>query len=192
MKNCYNFKDVYEQSLYGVNIVMEYLYLLKNTVYVQDVQDIKEFQKKDIDLLRYVEEDTGEIVEEKIEIKMDTYYYRSQNIYAETISNANKNTKGCFLLTECDYLYYLFIPGYILYKIPMKIVKPWFLDNIDNFKESSITKTINDNNEILYGSKGRLIPRNIIEKVPDVEKISLLKYSKMRKIKDNAKLRIVN
>ena len=83
----------------------------EETVSVHNVEDIKSYQAKDIDLvwLSILEEKGPRYcVATKIEIKADTYY-RTGNYFFETISNTNKNNPGCFLLTESDYLYYYFI-----------------------------------------------------------------------------------
>ena len=54
-----------------------------------------------------------------IEIKGDRKHFTG-NFFFETVSNLNKNTKGCMLYTESDYVFYYFIDTCDLYLIPTK------------------------------------------------------------------------
>lgn len=137
----------------------------EETVSVHNVEDIKSYQAKDIDLvwLSILEEKGPRYcVATKIEIKADTYY-RTGNYFFETISNTNKNNPGCFLLTESDYLYYYFIDEKELHVIPTKQAQEWFLANKSKFRERYVDTT-GKNGEVYYQTVGSLVPRKELQK----------------------------
>ena len=107
-KNDYSWKLQKELGERGVVHVIEWLYLLNNTTGVWDVQDEKEYQIKDIDLL-WTTESGGEDYDTAKTIEVKTDFYTTGNFFFETVSNVKKNTLGCFLKTEADFLFYYFI-----------------------------------------------------------------------------------
>lgn len=178
----YEFNEKLSEAQEGEKIIIDYLLSLPDVIEVQDVRDLPEYRNKDIDFLVHIyDRKNKNFFYESIEVKTDKYY-RTGNIFAETVSNINKNTKGCFVKTECDYMYYLFFPQNILYILPMKKVKKWFFDNYDDFI-TKITSTCNVDGVVLYRSLGKLIPRERISKeVPGVRIINL--NVKNKKIQD--------
>ena len=176
----YEFNEKLSEAQEGEKIVIDYLLSLPYVIEVQDVRDFPEYRRKDIDFLVHIyDKKRKKFYHESIEVKTDKYY-RTGNIFAETISNINRNTKGCFVKTECDYMYYLFSPQNILYILPMKKVKKWFLDNYDDFI-TKITSTCDTNGTVLYRSLGKLIPRERISK--EVQGIKIIDLnSKNKKI----------
>ena len=131
----------------GVLHIIEWLYTLPKTTGVWDVQDDKAYQTKDIDLLWSIQPDDKELT---VEVKTDTY--SSGNFFFETISNVSKNTLGCFLKTEADFIFYYFINMGQLYVLDTGLIQKWFLDNKTRYNEKKIGT---DN---LYQSKGYAIP----------------------------------
>lgn len=130
-------------------------------VAVHNVEASKYYQQRDIDLvwLHYKDDNfrIHETVATTLEIKADTY--DSPNFFLEVISNDNKNTPGCFLQTQSDYLYYYFINKKILYAIPTKEAQDWYYNKVNNghkFKYTSVP-TKNKMGQVLYRNKGALV-----------------------------------
>lgn len=173
----YEFNDKLSEAQEGEDIVIDYLLSLPNVIEVQDVRDLSEYRSKDIDFLVHTyDEKKKKFSCEAIEVKTDKYY-QTGNIFAETVSNINKNTKGCFIKTECDYMYYLFLPQNILYILPMKKVKKWFLDNYDNFI-TKMTSTCDTDGTVLYKSLGKLIPRERISS--EIQEVKIIELNKKK------------
>src|SRR5699024_5516662 len=100
----------------------------KETIKVINVEDVEVYQEKDIDLLwrRY---SNDKKVETTIEIKGDLYHYTG-NYFFETISNKSKQTPGCFMYTEAEYLFYYYVNEKELHVIPMEATRKWFKENL--------------------------------------------------------------
>ena len=108
----------------GINVaqqakrdILRYLHFLEETVEVIDVEESPEYQKIDVDLIWKRNADPS-IITEQLEIKGDRYY-RTGNFFFETISNQSRNTPGCFMYTEADYLFYYFVEVKELHILPM-------------------------------------------------------------------------
>jgi hypothetical protein len=113
----YDFEESARKGASGIDKVIKYI--SANPKYqVIDVQDNEEMRKKDIDLIIIDKETNKEIT---IEVKTDSYFDR--NFFFETVSNKSKNTDGCFLYTEADYVFYYFEKRNKLYKLPTKKVR---------------------------------------------------------------------
>lgn len=174
----YEFHDKLSEAKEGEELVLNYLISLPYVVEVEDVRDLDKYRQKDIDFIVHVyNENTKKFSYETVEVKTDTYF-RTGNIFAETVSNMSLNTKGCFLKTECDYLYYLFSPQNILYILPMKKVREWFYQNYDSFPTKK-TSTCDTQGKVLYESLGKLIPRKQLEEEVQEVKVIHLHPTKM-------------
>lgn len=145
----------------GAAEITSWLNSFDDTVTVHNVENNKRYQEKDIDLVwLYFRDDRYEgdnIGTSTLEVKADTY--DSPNFFLEIISNDNKNTPGCFLQTQSDYLYYYFINKKILYIIPTKEAQDWYYSKIEQgkqFKHASVP-TKNKFGEVLYRNKGALV-----------------------------------
>lgn len=117
-----------------------------------DVSDDKFYQKYDIDFV--VNFINGKQV--TVEIKTDTY--KTGNMFFETISNEEYQTKGCLMKTSADFLFYYF-PNYqnsVLYIFKMKAFRKFVLDNLSFFKERKVTNTT-------HVSIGYIVPLSYIE-----------------------------
>lgn len=91
-----------------------------------------------------------------VEIKTDTY--KTGNMFFETISNEEYQTKGCLMKTNADFLFYYF-PNYqngALYIFQMKAFRKFVLDNLSYFKERRVTNTT-------HTSLGYIVPLSYIE-----------------------------
>lgn len=67
---------------------------------ITDVSDDKQYQSVDIDIIA-----ENEDCRRTIEIKRDNCIAETGNIILETITNARKQTKGWFEITEAEYLF---------------------------------------------------------------------------------------
>ncbi|WP_299510045.1 hypothetical protein [uncultured Rummeliibacillus sp.] len=139
--------------------IEKYLKHFDVTDEVIDVQNDKRFQSLDIDLLwkRTVNGNKETI---KIEIKGDRWH-RTGNYFFETISNNNKNTPGCFMYTEADYIFYYFLEIKELHILPMPTTRNWFVLHQDDFEEKA-TSTPGANGQIAYKTIGKLVPKKTL------------------------------
>lgn len=154
--------------------ITTYLESWPNTIEVINVENDKEFQKKDIDnIWRFMQD--GKEVTWYIEVKGDTVYGPG-NYFIETVSNAKKNTPGCFLYSEADYFFYYFLEVKQLHVIPLLPAREWFLKHQDEFEERKPNTDGNYGNHF-YESKGSLVPRErMIREVKGIKVIDIGKY----------------
>ena len=157
--NSYTMKETLEIADKAYADIEKFLLSKKETIAVINVENDKDFQKKDIDLLWIFKKD-GSPVMKKIEIKGDRYA-RTGNFFIETVSNESKNTPGCFLYTEADYIFYYFVETRELNVLPVEECKEWFLENIDRFEEKRLSTKVGFDG---YSSSGRIVPKTIMRK----------------------------
>lgn len=170
----YGFNNVNQIAKQGAEEVTEFLYSMKSTVRVENVENDPEYQEKDIDLIwHYRSKISGKIEKKTIEIKADRYY-RTGNYFFETVSNTNKNTPGCFLLTEADVIFYYFIDEKELHMLPTNPTRDWFLQNQYRFKEAQTSTS--SKKGILYTSKGRKVPRNVVKNNVLIRVVNISSY----------------
>jgi hypothetical protein len=135
------------------------------TLNVENVEGDPDCQARDVDLLWA----TGPR-DYTIEIKADRWH-ATGNFFFETLSNKSKNTPGCFLYTQADFLFYYFVEPRRLYILPMPRTRAWFLQQAGRFEERETTTPAGAGG---YTTVGRLVPVEIVLKeVPGV-KIKLL------------------
>lgn len=149
-------------------------FLKKNehTISVLNVENDITYQQKDIDLIWICWNKSKTATKRvTIEIKGDRYHHTG-NYFFETISNEAKDTPGCFLYTEADYVFYYFIGIKELHILPMPATRDWFLRNIDQFRE---TKTSTPVGKGRYVTVGRLVPRQLVRGAIPKVKIRSLK-----------------
>lgn len=133
-----------------------------NVESVKNVEDDREYQRKDIDLLVYMKDGT----ELKVEVKADRKY-NTGNFFIETVSNLNRNTPGCFLYTEADIMFYYFVGQGWLYSIPVKAFQRWIDKNIHKYPVKR-TSTVGQRGQ--YESEGRIVPRRVLVKeIPSIK-----------------------
>jgi hypothetical protein len=92
---------------------------------VRNVEDDKDYQTRDIDLLCTLEV-RGNEKTVAIEVKGDTKAHETGNFFFETVSNAALGTQGCFLKSQADLLFYYLLRTDRLYIFPMKRMQDWF------------------------------------------------------------------
>ncbi|MBI5651149.1 MAG: hypothetical protein HZC40_12000 [Chloroflexi bacterium] len=119
------------------------------TIRVENVEADPRYQKMDVDLIWVTREGARQI-----EIKADRYH-RTGNFFFETASNRERNTPGCFLYTQADWLFYYFVAPRTLYILPVRETREWFLQNCDRFQERATTTPVGD---ARYTTVGKLVP----------------------------------
>ncbi|MEZ5334929.1 MAG: hypothetical protein R2741_06700 [Methanolobus sp.] len=155
----------------GTADIEKYLNRLPETIRVVNVEENEKYRAQDIDLIWLRKGDSG-YHETLIEVKAD-YQEKTGNYFIETISNDKKDTPGCFMYTEANYVYYYFFNIKELHILPMPSSKEWFIANMDRFKEMRTSTRING--KIAYYTIGRLVPKEEMQK--EVDGIQVLTIS---------------
>lgn len=163
-------EDTIDVADEGTKDITKYLKSLETTLEVINIEKLKKYQGKDIDLL-LVTDKRGDPEIVKIEIKVDRYY-KTGNYFFEVNSCIERDTKGCFLYTECDYLFYYFLGTGELHVLPMPTTREWFLKEKHRFRETCSTESKLSKNKS-YHSKGILVPRNVVRQ--EVKGIKIIK-----------------
>lgn len=138
------------------------------TILVKNVERDPYYQQMDVDIIWRIKIDPLTIQNIRIEVKADRLD-STGNFFFETWSNRERGTPGCFLYTQADYLYYYFVEPRKLYVLPIKTVRPWFLERQEEFPERETTTTTPDGAGH-YTTVGRLVPiRRVLDEVDGVE-----------------------
>lgn len=149
----YNMNQSMQVAKQATRDIEGWLSGLPETVGIENVEDNREYQRVDVDLIWITT--TGSY---QVEIKGDRYH-KTGNFFWETHSNKERNTPGCFLYTEADWLFYYFVTPRWLYQLPMPATRDWFLENINRFRERSTTTNVGNS---YYTTVGRLVPINVV------------------------------
>jgi len=121
------------------------------TSLLHDVQDDPRFRHRGVDLLwdRPGEPPLG------VEVKGDRQGGRRGNYFFELISNAERDTPGCFLYSEADLMAYVFLDRQEVHLMELKAVRAWFLPLAKQFPlKTTKTKT----GAVLYTTVGAIVP----------------------------------
>tara|TARA_Y100000310_G_scaffold342145_1_gene443984 strand:+ start:74 stop:604 length:531 start_codon:yes stop_codon:yes gene_type:complete len=165
----YTFKEKNEFSKIGISVVCSYLNSISKTINVKNVEDDKNYQKNDIDLVWNYKKDNKELM---ISVEVKTDKYTTGNFWLETLSNKKLKTQGCFVKSKARYLFYYFTGWDSMYIIPLKRAKEWFIKNMGRFRESE-TSTKDESGTYSHTTVGRIVPINIM--MNEVEGIKLVK-----------------
>lgn len=132
---------------------------------IHDVQLDPRFQHRGVDLLW----DTGgEVL--GVEVKGDRHR-TGANYFLELISNAEKDTPGCFLYSEAAWLVYVFVHRREVHLLPLQAAREWFLPRAKDF---ALRHTRTRIGQTHYTTVGALVPvRELLEGVPTAERIKL-------------------
>ena len=106
--------------------VEEFLRSCVRVVDIQNVEDVRDYQVRDIDLLCTIEAGRDRKTV-SIEIKGDTKAHQTGNFFFETVSNESLGTQGCFLKSQAHLLFYYLLETDRLYIFPMKRTQDWFV-----------------------------------------------------------------
>lgn len=170
----YGFNSANAVAKQGALEVTSFLYSLKSTIKVENVEEDAAYQGKDIDLIWYYRSKvSGEVEKKTIEIKADRHHYTG-NYFFETISNAQKDTPGCFMYTEADVIFYYYIEEKELHMLPTLATRNWFIANRQKFKEA-MTST-SGNKGMMYTSKGSKVPRKTVAQNVAIQVVNISQY----------------
>ncbi|WP_233258568.1 hypothetical protein [[Phormidium] sp. ETS-05] len=142
--------------------ITQWLQSLPETIQLQNVENDPNYQQIDVDLLLTTTNGSYQL-----EIKGDRWH-KTGNFFFETHSNKEKNTPGCFMYTQANYLLYYFVTPRTLYILPMPETRNWFAANIYSFRERSTTTPVYGGGH--YTTVGRLVPiQTVIQEVQGVK-----------------------
>lgn len=128
---------------------------------VHDVQADPRFQHRGVDLLW---EREGQPVL-GVEVKGDRQGRRRGNYFFELISNAEKDSPGCFLYSVADLMLYVFLDSGEVHALELKKVRDWFLPRA---REYPLKTTRTRTGAVLYTTVGAIVPlRDVREQVPE-------------------------
>jgi hypothetical protein len=149
----------------AVSMCREVLLREKPGSLVHDVQNDPRFQHRGVDLLW---DRPGEGVL-GIEVKGDRQGGRRGNYFFELVSNAEKDTPGCFLYSTADLYVYVFLDKQETHVLSLKQVREWFIPRAKTYPlKTTRTRT----GMLLYTTVGAIVPiRDVREGVPDAVKI---------------------
>lgn len=156
-ENQYTMDDRVKVADRAARDIEEYLNSLDYTLSVVNVENDTYYRKEDVDLI-WTYRVNGKEVVKRVEIKGDTYS-QSKNFFIETISNMTKNTPGCFLYTQSNYIFYYFVEKKELTILQMDKFKPWFMKNQERFEKRNLSTKAGNGS---YRSEGRLVPKEIL------------------------------
>lgn len=151
----------------GERVVENYLSQLENVSKVESVRDVREYQKKDIDFIVYMKNGR----KFSVEVKSDSY--KSGNLYYETKSCIELNTKGCFEKAEADFIFYYFFNLGKLYMLKTNKFRNWVRKEISMYfkdpsksvlKEKIVANKTDSSETGIYNSLGYTIPLRYMEK----------------------------
>jgi hypothetical protein len=132
---------------------------------VHDVQSDPRFQHRGVDLLW---DRPGQAVQ-GVEVKGDRQGGRRGTYFFELLSNAERESPGCFLYSEADLMAYVMVDRQETHLLALPAVRAWFLGKAKDFPlRSTRTRT----GAALYTTVGAIVPvRQVRAEVPDGLKI---------------------
>ncbi|MER2567050.1 MAG: hypothetical protein ABTQ32_40360 [Myxococcaceae bacterium] len=170
MSRAYSMRGVMGAAERAVRLATDFLQLQAPGSLVHDVQVDPRFQHRGVDLLW----DKGDGNVLGVEVKGDRQGRRRGNYFFELISNAEKDSPGCFLYSTADLLIYVFLDAREVHCLNLKAVRDWF---IPRTKEYPLKSTKTRTGAVLYTTVGAIVPlRDVKAGVPEaltVHKFSL-------------------
>lgn len=127
---------------------------------IHDVSADPRFQHRGVDLLW---ERPGQPVW-GIEVKGDRQGHRRGNYFFELISNAEKDTPGCFLYSTADLLVYVFLDAREVHALDLKRVREWF---VPRAKDYPLKTTKTRTGALLYTTVGAIVPTRDVRDIPE-------------------------
>lgn len=135
--------------------------------FFHDVQGDPRFQHRGVDLLW--QHPDGAVF--GVEVKGDRQGFRRGTYFFELVSNAEKNSPGCFLYSLADYYVYVFVDARQVHVLSLKDVREWFVPRAKQYKlKTTKTRT----GAVLYTTVGAVVPiREVREAVPSAVRVHL-------------------
>lgn len=151
MTNVYTMNEVSRVAKEAALELFHWLSSLPGTDYVKNVEDDSHYQSLDVDLIWGFKGS-----ERLVEIKADRYF-NTGNYFFETVSNVGRQTPGCFMYSQADYLFYYFIEVRELHILTLTLVRKWFTVNMHLFTEKRLATAVG--NGASYETIGYTVPR---------------------------------
>jgi hypothetical protein len=132
---------------------------------IHDVQSDPRFQHRGVDLLW---DRPGQPVQ-GVEVKGDRQGGRRGTYFFELLSNAERESPGCFLYSEADLMAYVLLDRQETHLLVLPEVRAWFLPRAKEFKlRSTRTRT----GAALYTTVGAIVPvRQVRAGVPEAVRV---------------------
>ena len=133
---------------------------------VHDVQEDPRFRHRGVDLLW--QRPGAEVL--GVEVKGDRQGRRG-TYFLELVSNAEKDTPGCFLYSRADLLAYVLLDRHELHLLPLPAVREWFLSRASEFPLRQAQTRVGRER---YTTVGATVPcRRVLTEVPGARRIAL-------------------
>jgi len=162
----YSMQAVQHAAARAVALVREFLLADAPGSQVHDVQDDPRFQHRGVDLLW--ERGGGEVL--GVEVKGDRQGRRG-TLFLELVSNAEKDTPGCFLYSRADLLAYVFLDLRELHLLPLPAARAWFLSRASEFPLKHASTRIG---AARYTTVGAAVPwRRVLGELPGARRVDL-------------------
>jgi len=134
---------------------------------VHDVQEDPRFQHHGVDLLW--ERPGADVL--GVEVKGDRQGGRRGTYFLELVSNAEKDTPGCFLYSRADLLAYVFLDRRELHLLPLPAAREWFLARAREFPLRHARTRVGP---VQYTTVGAAVPsRRLLFEVPGARRVEL-------------------
>lgn len=167
MSRAYSMRGVMGAADRAVSLTREVLLRESPDSLVHDVQNDPRFQHRGVDLLW---ERPGQKVL-GVEVKGDRQGFRRGTYFFELISNAEKDSPGCFLYSIADLLVYVFVDVQQVHVLELKAVREWF---VARAKEFPLKTTRTRTGAHLYTTVGASVPiREVRKAVPNAVAVHL-------------------
>lgn len=138
---------------YGEYLVKKHLTNHDLVTEIEDKSGVERYQKADIDMLVRFEED-GDIT--SLEVKNDMTLF--QNLFFESrsaIKPYGNDSPGCLLVTEADFLFYVYSAINVVLIVSVKELGKWVSNEL--MEDSKAFRRVNPKNKG-YTSEGYLVP----------------------------------
>ena len=166
MARAYSMQAVQHAASRAVELVRDFLLAEAAGSQVHDVQEDPRFQHRGVDLLW--ERPGSEVL--GVEVKGDRQGRRG-TYFLELVSNAEKETPGCFLYSRADLLAYVFLDRRELHLLPLPSLRAWFLGRASEFPLRRARTRIGRDH---YTTVGATVPaRRVLAEVPGASRVVL-------------------
>jgi hypothetical protein len=160
MPRAYSMRGVQGAAHRAVRLATDFFQMRAPGSLVHDVQEDPRFQHRGVDLLW----DKGDGHVLGVEVKGDRQGRRRGNYFFELISNAEKDSPGCFLYSTADLLVYVLLDAREVHCLELKPLRDWFLPKT---KEYPLKSTRTKTGAALYTTVGAIVPmRDVKAGVP--------------------------
>lgn len=152
-KDVYKFVEDIKVGTYGEYTLKKYFKRYYPDLILEDKSDVSTYQSADIDLL--LQDNKGRT--RSIEVKNDRTLYK--NLFYEIVSvrkDEKHDTPGCLIVTEADYLVYIYQAIQVALVVPVTYLNKWVDDYLSDGKNIRFGKASVSNEN--YEAEGYKIP----------------------------------